>query len=307
MCPRVEVVVVYNEPDTLENVFLASSGLERAHVGLIDNTAARRSVPAIFNEYKSGSTADWLVFCQQDFVVFDDDWTERIIYRSPDASYGPIGGDRSGRFLGRIMQPDGTFIGLPKEGANVVALGEQCLIVPRPIYSVTDFDERFAFDLYAHDFCLTATRAGFPVKIFPMNCQQRSTSVTGDTARRNYVDAKRTNIAKHSDMAPLITTTFRWRPRYWSVPDENETLRTELALIPDGSRVLEVGPAAGHVTRALARHGCEVTGSSKTPRWRAWRSRSVDGWLSAISRTWIWTWKSLNSLTWSSVVISSST
>jgi 2-polyprenyl-3-methyl-5-hydroxy-6-metoxy-1,4-benzoquinol methylase len=54
--------------------------------------------------------------------------------------------------------------------------------------------------------------------------------------------------------------TFTWRPKYWSEPDESETLRTELALIPEGSRVLEVGPAAGHVTRALKRQGCVVTG-----------------------------------------------
>src|SRR5260370_8231228 len=57
-----------------------------------------------------------------------------------------------------------------------------------------------------------------------------------------------------------LETTFTWRPKYWSDPDESETLRTQLGLIPEGSRVLEVGPAAGHVTRALKRHGCEVTG-----------------------------------------------
>ena len=57
-----------------------------------------------------------------------------------------------------------------------------------------------------------------------------------------------------------LETPFTWRPKYWSDPDESETLRIELALIPEGSRVLEVGPAAGHVTRALKRHGCEVTG-----------------------------------------------
>lgn len=260
MDPRVEIVVVYNEPDTLENVFLRSSGLDRARVSLIDNTASRRSLPAIFNEYKSGCAADCLVFCHQDFVVFDDDWIERITGLSPEACYGPIGIDRSGRFLGRIAQSDGTFIGLPVDGADVVALDEQCLIVPRSIYSVTDFDERFAFDLYAHDYCLTATRAGFRIKTFQMNCQHRSKSVTGDTMRRSYLDAKRTYIWKHRDMAPLLTTTFQWRPRYWSVPEENETLRTELALIPHGSRVLEVGPAAGHVTRSLTRQGCEVTG-----------------------------------------------
>jgi 2-polyprenyl-3-methyl-5-hydroxy-6-metoxy-1,4-benzoquinol methylase len=260
MDPRVEVVVVYNELDTLENVFLRSSGLDRARVSLIDNVATGRSLPAIFNEHKSGSIADWLVFCHQDFLVFDDDWLERIAHLSQETCYGPIGVDGSGRFVGRIQQTDGTFVGLPVDGANVVALDEQCLIVPRPVYSTTDFDERLAFDLYAHDYCLTAAGAGFRVKTFQMNCQHRSKPVTRDTTRRSYLDAKRTYIWKHRDKAPLYTTTFQWRPKYWSVPHENETLRTELALIPEGSRVLEVGPAAGHVTRALKRQGCEVTG-----------------------------------------------
>ena len=100
MDPRVEIVVVYNEPDTLENGFLRSSGLDRARVSLIDNTASRRSLPAIFNEYKSDCAADCLVFCHQDFVVFDDDWIERIAGLSQGACYGPIGIDRSGRFVG---------------------------------------------------------------------------------------------------------------------------------------------------------------------------------------------------------------
>jgi len=260
MDPRVEVVVVYNEPETLENVFLRSSGLDRTRVSLIDNTVKGRSLPAIFNEHKSNSVADWLVFCQQNFRVFDADWLERIARLSLETCYGPLGVDESGRFVGRIQQTDGTFVGLPVDGADAVVLDEQCLIVPRPVYSTTDFDERFAFDLYAHDYCLTAACAGFRVKTFLLNCQHRSKLATGDTKRRTYLDAKRTFIWKHRYKAPLFTTTFQWRPKYWSVPNENETLRTELALIPEGSRVLEVGPAAGHVTQALKRRGCEVTG-----------------------------------------------
>jgi 2-polyprenyl-3-methyl-5-hydroxy-6-metoxy-1,4-benzoquinol methylase len=49
-------------------------------------------------------------------------------------------------------------------------------------------------------------------------------------------------------------------PKYWSTPDTDPTLRAELDLIPDGQRVLEIGTAAGHVTRALAEKGCPVVG-----------------------------------------------
>jgi 2-polyprenyl-3-methyl-5-hydroxy-6-metoxy-1,4-benzoquinol methylase len=55
------------------------------------------------------------------------------------------------------------------------------------------------------------------------------------------------------------------RPKYWSAADEGEATLAQLALIPEGSRVLEVGTAAGHVTRALKHKGCQVTGIEVDP------------------------------------------
>jgi 2-polyprenyl-3-methyl-5-hydroxy-6-metoxy-1,4-benzoquinol methylase len=49
-------------------------------------------------------------------------------------------------------------------------------------------------------------------------------------------------------------------PKYWRSLDEAPTIRAELDLVPDGARVLEIGTAAGHVTRALAQKGCAVVG-----------------------------------------------
>lgn len=51
--------------------------------------------------------------------------------------------------------------------------------------------------------------------------------------------------------------------RYWAEVDastENDAHAFALDLIGYSKRVLELGPAAGHVTRALVRRGCEVTG-----------------------------------------------
>lgn len=53
--------------------------------------------------------------------------------------------------------------------------------------------------------------------------------------------------------------------RYWAEVDASARARNNahafaLELIGYGKRVLELGPAAGHVTRALVRRGCEVTG-----------------------------------------------
>ena len=57
-----------------------------------------------------------------------------------------------------------------------------------------------------------------------------------------------------------MTTAFQWKPQYWSEPEHTPTLRAELALIPTGSNVLEIGTAAGHMTRALREKGCQITG-----------------------------------------------
>jgi len=261
---RVEIVVVYNEPDTLKNSFLKSSALEAAEPVLIDNTTLARPLPAIFNEHKRTSQADWIVFCHQDFIVFDAAWIARILALPEDACYGPIGVDSHGRFLGRIQQTDGSFLGYPANGADVVGLDEQCLIVPRSIYSLVDFDERFPFDLYVHDYCLSAKRAGFKIKTFQLDCQHRSKTLTGDVTRPAYFAAKKAYLAKHRDLMPLVTTTFAFRPRYFT-PVSNPTLAEELRLIPDRSRVLEIGTAAGHMTRALAEKHCQVTGIELDP------------------------------------------
>lgn len=261
----VDIVVVYNEPETLETVFLKSAGLSRARVTLVDNTVAGRGLPGIFNEHKAASPADWIVFCHQDFIVFEQDWLERLVRLSADACYGPVGIASTGQLVGRITQTDGTLLGAPLDGTDAVGLDEQCLIVPRTIFSTIDFDPQFPFDLYVHDYCLSARNAGFGTKIFQLDCQHRSKTITGNVTGRAYLKAKEAYIRKHRHVAPLLTTTFVWRPKYWVTPEELETGRAELALIPERSRVLEVGTASGAMSQALKRKGCVVTGIEIDP------------------------------------------
>lgn len=49
-------------------------------------------------------------------------------------------------------------------------------------------------------------------------------------------------------------------PKYWHEPETVPALRAQLELVPDGTRVLEIGTAAGHVTRALTQKRCAVVG-----------------------------------------------
>jgi 2-polyprenyl-3-methyl-5-hydroxy-6-metoxy-1,4-benzoquinol methylase len=50
------------------------------------------------------------------------------------------------------------------------------------------------------------------------------------------------------------------RPEYWVPPERSDAVTAQLALIPDGTTVLEIGTASGHVSRALRAKNCEITG-----------------------------------------------
>ena len=143
-----------------------------------------------------------MVFCHQDFVVFESDWLARIAALPDTACYGPVGVSPAVGIVGRIKQTDGSFIGAPLDGVDVVGLDEQCLIVPRRLFSSIDFDVRFPFDLYVHDFCLAVRSAGFRVKTLQLDCQHRSKSLTGNVTGPRFLEAKNEYILKHGHQPP---------------------------------------------------------------------------------------------------------
>ncbi len=54
-------------------------------------------------------------------------------------------------------------------------------------------------------------------------------------------------------------------PRYWLKVASSPTHQAQLARIPSGSRVLEIGAAGGHMTQALIAKGCEVVAVETEP------------------------------------------
>ena len=54
----IEIVVVFNEPDTLERAFLQSAGLDHATLVLIDNRPQPVGLPTLFNRHKRRSRAE---------------------------------------------------------------------------------------------------------------------------------------------------------------------------------------------------------------------------------------------------------
>jgi len=248
---RVEIVVVYNEPETLRRVFLESRGLETAKLILIDNRSPSRSLPKLFNHHKASSPAEWIVFCHQDFVVREEGWLDRIRRLSPDACYGPVGVDRRGRILGRITQTDGSPLGEPGDLQEVVALDEMCVVVPRRVFATLDFDEQFAFDFYVQDYCQATVLAGFQCRIIQLDCQHRSKSVGGNTQAPRYLEARAAFLAKHGHREPR--GLFNVSRRYSDPLQFEPTFRAIVERIPSSSRILQIGVGSGMLTYGLRR------------------------------------------------------
>lgn len=59
--------------------------------------------------------------------------------------------------------------------------------------------------------------------------------------------------------AEEATSNTGGKMKYWRDVDAAAVHRAQLSLIPDGSSVLEIGSAGGHVTKALRGRGCHVT------------------------------------------------
>ncbi len=256
---KVDIVVCYNNEKVLRKVFLRSRDLKDAKVFLIENGKKPVGLPELFNRHISTSTADWLIFCDQEFVVHEKGWIDRIRALEPTACYGPIGANLEGQLIGRIRQTDGTYTGHRDPLAEVSTVDDLCVIIPRRIYQELAFDPRFPFDLYVCDYCLEAKKLGYSTRIFQLNCQVKLRTLDRDIDSPRYTAAKQRFIEKHRDATPLATTTFRLSPKCWTVVEQNSELEAELELVGVNRNVLEIGPGSGHMTQALSKRGCNIT------------------------------------------------
>ena len=263
---NVEIVVPYNDEKILRKVFLRSRDLKKTKLVLVENGNNPVGLPELFNAHKRTSTADWLIFCHQDFVVYERGWINKILALEPDACYGPTGVNSRGRLLGRTRQTNGKFYGHAVPLAEVSTLDEMCIVIPRSIYQKVDFDSQFSFDFYVCDYCLQAKSLGYPTRVVQLHCQHKSRTIEGAIESPRYADAKKLFIRKHRDMTPLVTTTFQLWPKYWTPPERNPTLSAELELVGANKRVLEIGPGGGHMTEALSQRGCKVTSIEADPK-----------------------------------------
>ncbi|HEY7553509.1 MAG TPA: bifunctional glycosyltransferase/class I SAM-dependent methyltransferase [Candidatus Binatia bacterium] len=256
---EIEIVVPYDDPKVLRKWFLRSSDLDQAKLFLIENEKNRLAVPSIFNNHRRTSKAEWIIFCDQNFVVHENGWLNRIRSLEPIGCYGPIGIDARGNFLGQVSWSNGKVVGQSVALAEVSALDEMCIILPRSTYEQVEFDESLEFDFYVADYCIQARNLGYGSRILNLKCQHGFRALMRDTESAKYLNAKHLFLEKYRNLRPLLTTTFQLWPRRWCPPENSPALRVELELIGNGKRVLEVGPGGGHMTEALSEKGCSVT------------------------------------------------
>jgi hypothetical protein len=204
----VHFIVVYNNLEVLNDCFLKSNGLK--HVSLIQNVVGE-SLPKIFNKAILGLINNdcWIVFCHQDLILNSD---LRLILTGKDANavYGAIGAHvRNKNLFGRIRQLDDSFLGhLLLNVEPVQTVDELCLIVHSSLFREgLRFDERFQFDFYSADLCMTAFCLGFNVYALQVDCIHKSKSLTGDLNSSFYLKAKSHFRSKWSSFLPVKTST----------------------------------------------------------------------------------------------------
>jgi len=207
--PEVVFISVVRDFATHEKCMAALSGDARVSITAIDNRNANDPIPVQYNRFLDAydfSRPTWFVFCHEDFECKED--VVRVLQGlSRDFIYGPIGArfrfahgiDVHVDLLGRIEQSNRDGTNLHELGAIVSAesvvdtLDCCCLILHSSLVEKCHlrFDERFLFDLYVEDFCVSAKeRWSILSKAINLKCRHWSGGELGD---RYYAQLKKFN------------------------------------------------------------------------------------------------------------------
>ena len=173
-----------------------------------DNSRENLSVSVRYNRFlQEGAAEGWIVFCHEDWEVLEP-LAEAVSRLDPEKIYGVIGVSlEEGRWRDLLVikgavQQCGKDGGDPKEIRGRDASGRvdtvdcQCLIVHSSLVARLGlrFDERFAFDMYAEDFCVAAfEQADVVTEVFPLACRHHS----GGHTSRGFRPALRLVRAKY--------------------------------------------------------------------------------------------------------------
>ena len=216
----ITVVCVYNNERTLKNVLLKSLANQTAEFELItlDNAENRyRSAAEAYNYGGAKAKGDYIIFSHQDMWLGSDSWledVEKTLESIPDLGIAGVAGtsERGSNFIERLRfsfdaYDEGCSSGIYDEGCweemnrvekpeEVQTLDECLLIVPRPVFSKLEFDEK-VFDgwhCYGADYCLSVRQLGLRAYVIPTfsshSCLRRNMEDLLKYQQRLYIKHK---------------------------------------------------------------------------------------------------------------------
>lgn len=194
---KVVVVSVVRDRVMYERCIAGNQHLADVERVALDNREKNEPIPVLYNHFLDGydyAEPVWFVFCHEDFQMLEPLGT-LLAKADAGALWGPVGATTTWRWgvnprltvLGGLQESDKTGGNLRTLG-NVVSVGTMadtldcmCVAVHSSLVQAHHlrFDERFDFDLYAEDFCVTARQVGAISRILPLQCRHWSKGELG--------------------------------------------------------------------------------------------------------------------------------
>lgn len=182
---RISIVTCFNNPQVLEANLLKSlsNQNEPFELILVDNVAKQfKSLPQALNQGAKQSSGEFVMFVHQDVYLQGKNWLSAAIRYLESLSTVGVAGisgvSSNGKFVGFLLDR-GRYWGQPlKQPFQVQTLDEQLVVVPRQIFNIVRFDERFKFHSYIADYCLTLQEKGYSTYVIPLFVEHNSTVST---------------------------------------------------------------------------------------------------------------------------------
>jgi len=207
---KVVLISAVRDQAMYEQCIAANPHLADEERAALDNREKNEPIPVLYNRFLDGydyAEPAWFVFCHEDFQMLEP-LAPLLEKADAQSIWGPVGAMTTWCWgvnprltvLGSLRESDKTGGGLRPLG-NAVPIGTMadtldclCVAVHSSLVKAhrLRFDERFAFDLYVEDFCVTARRAGVASRIFPLQCRHWSKGELG----ARYQAAERAFAAK---------------------------------------------------------------------------------------------------------------
>ncbi len=167
------------------------------------------SIPKALNQGGLKTHGEYLMFVHQDVSLVGNSWlrrAERLCSQLGQGAFGVAGVSGNGDFLGFIADR-GEFWGTPlKEPTEAFTLDECLMIIPRDIFRITRFDERFFFHSYVADLSLRLKKQGLSVFVIPCPIYHNSATTPILEARNLEFDDELLH-RKHSVAFPNLRKT----------------------------------------------------------------------------------------------------